>query len=383
MRTTFLFLLATSAAPGLWADACPVATFTTYESFGSAGCTIGTDYTFQNFSYVLSVSLLANFITADDVLVTPINSATDPGFIFTADWDAGGILPSAYVGLLRFTGISTGTPFTAFDQTTLHIEGGASGLVSAATVTEVNCVGGLLNFDPLPACLGGGVNVTSAAQLLGGLGNASATAILSFSPDSLVDVFKEINLVGAIGGSANLSLVSQQFSTAGGGAAVPEPATWTMVSAAVVGMLLLYRQRRTGLASVRRLLDAPVRFIPDPCVLEAEYSARALKQQDMPGFPDMLVRRTTQARALNGHRYKIVVEHCEQSGELKAVVLRDGEETKHFEAAAGEREDELRAVAHHWSYWDAGVDHICNRDCSDWMTVHDQYQPVASLASHA
>lgn len=217
---------------------CTTGSLSSYMALGSAGCTIDSDYTFKDFNYLVSASVFANNITASNITVTPTSGPGGPTLTFSANWSASGVLASTYAGVLRFTGTASGLAFSPFDSQQLGVAGSASGL-STATVSETNCVGGLLQSTGV-ACLTGGITESLAAQITGTA--TSANANVAFSPASLVDVYKTISLVGAANGSASLSSFSQTFGVEA--TPTPEPATFGLIGAGCFSFALLRRRKR-------------------------------------------------------------------------------------------------------------------------------------------
>jgi hypothetical protein len=229
----FLFGSLLSAGP---IGSCTTQTFLVYEGYGSNGCTVGTDYVASNFSYVATVSAalngFSNNVNDTNLLVTPTNGLNGPDFQFSGNFGVGGgtIAVSTYTGVLKFTLTSSNTPFAALLTNALTINGTRNGLASVADVAEVNCLGGLLG--PGLACLAGGLTVNNTASLA--IGGTNAQAAINLGGAHLVDVVKTINLTGAIGGSASLSSIGENF-TAQGGSATPEPETYGVVAITLIG----------------------------------------------------------------------------------------------------------------------------------------------------
>ena len=216
---------------------CATGSLSSYMALGSAGCTVDSDYTFKDFNYLVSASVLANNITANDITVTPAGGPGGPSLAFSANWSAGGVLASTYTGVLRFTGTASGLDFSPFDSQTLRVTGSTTGL-STAAVSETNCVGGLLRSTGV-ACLSGGISESLAAQITGTA--TSANANVAFNSASLVDVYKLISLTGAANGSATLSSFSQTFGVEA--TPTPEPATVGLMGAGCLSVALLRRRR--------------------------------------------------------------------------------------------------------------------------------------------
>lgn len=244
-----LFLFCAAAGFCVSAGAAPTCingSLSFYQStYGSTGCMIGSDYLVRDFSY-LTASVFANPVTTSNIQVTPTLGAGGPQLQFSANWQVSllGLSEAAIIFAIDAVG---GTPFV-FDGVQLNITGSRSG-ISAASVTEVNCLGGLLNIRSLPytglgsvACLGGGPELQTVASLPVGT-NVNASGQVVFSPTaSTVDVVKNIALTAALG-SASVSSIGQSFSTVD--VPTPEPVTALTAGLTLIGLGLI-RFRPSG-----------------------------------------------------------------------------------------------------------------------------------------
>lgn len=245
IKKAFLLLpIAMLSQSGLFAaPICGTATLAVYQSYGAAGCTLGANYVFSSFSYVASVSVNTNAITASNITVTASLLGNNPGFGFSANWGtSNSALPSSYTGVIGFHGVSNAPLFSAFNSLTLATTGSTSGLLSVANVNELDCVGGVFSGTP-PVCLSGGVGATVGASISGS--STSANAVISFSPATSIDVLKTIDLTSTgtliSPAFANLSSVSQRFGT-GPLAPVPEPGTYLLSGLALATLVHLRRK---------------------------------------------------------------------------------------------------------------------------------------------
>src|SRR5205823_9288150 len=112
-------------------------------------CTIDTNFVFSAFSYV-NVSAFAHPVTPDQIIVTPGIGASGPTVNFAGDWEAAGLI-SASESLIVFS-VDSISPGIKVDSITLSDHGTITssllGLaLGTATVAEVDCYGGLLNFN--------------------------------------------------------------------------------------------------------------------------------------------------------------------------------------------------------------------------------------------
>ncbi|MBI4908250.1 MAG: hypothetical protein HY820_31780 [Acidobacteria bacterium] len=228
MKTITLLGLLSSAMAAYGTPACTNNTLAFYQANYNSGCLIGTDYVASNFSY-LTVGVLSTPVTPSDIQVTPSLGVNGPNLGFGATWSANGVGLSESAILFQMD-VVAGAPF-AFNGVTLGATGSVSGLIAGASVTEVDCLGGLLNVRSLPytglasvGCLGGGIEAGTSLALSPGIG-VSAQAQVVFSPIAFhVDVLKNIAVTGVLG-SASVTSVSQAFSTESASNPVPEPST--------------------------------------------------------------------------------------------------------------------------------------------------------------
>lgn len=230
------------------APSCVNGTLSFYQStYGSSGCMIGSDHLVRDFSY-LTASVFANPVTPANINITPTLGPGGPELLFSANWQVSlaGLSEAAILFAIDAVGSS---PFV-FDGVQLNVTGSRSGAISAASVTEVNCLGGVLNIRSLPytglgsvACLGGGPELQTVAALPLGT-NVNASGQVVFSPTSrTVDVVKNIALTTVLG-SASISSIGQVFSTVDA-PPVPEPMTSLTAGLALIG-LGLFRSKRSG-----------------------------------------------------------------------------------------------------------------------------------------
>jgi len=195
---------------------------TSYDNYLGPGFSCGLeDKTASNFSYSTAGT---NQMPASSITVNPITTPLNPGFLFNAPWGVQG--SQTQDSLIGFTITTNGN---LINDLSLYMFGGAvlgNGLV---TVSETYCAG-----DTFADGCANGITGTLSTYL--GAGLSKLIDHVSFDPVSVVDVKKDIELLGGGNGSfAVLSGVQNQFSE------VPEP-----------GSLMLFGSGVAGLAGVLR-----------------------------------------------------------------------------------------------------------------------------------
>jgi hypothetical protein len=216
---------------------CGVASLATYESYGSSGCSFGPNFVFEDFQYTVNVALFANDVTAEEITVTPTLSGDTPTFDFTADWAVQGTVldTGTYIGVLGFRGVSSDTVFGAFNSVQLETVGSSgAALANVNTVTEEDCVGGLLTGAL--CSVGGGTTANIGASINGT--NLGANAVVSFTPASSIDVIKTITLTSVLGQSDTLTSVGQVLGTD-----TPEPMSLSTMAGGLVAVGFLTHKR--------------------------------------------------------------------------------------------------------------------------------------------
>jgi PEP-CTERM motif len=216
-----------------FAAACPGAT---YDHYLGLSCTITNPNnpsdvkTFNNFQYTSDSNPFGFGLPATSVFVTPITTPLNPGFQFSGAWMAGGGIQSMD-SLIQFT-VNVSPGGALITDMSLSMGGyGFSGLGSVH-INETVCLGATF-----PACSGG---IERTLEVFTSSSGTQRFDEISFAGVSEIDVQKDILLSAGTesGGSAELSLVTNQFSESG---AVPEP-----------GSILLFGSGALALAGVLR-----------------------------------------------------------------------------------------------------------------------------------
>jgi len=194
-----------------------------YDTYIGSSCGID-DKTFSNFSYSTAGT---NHMPASSITVNPIDTPFNPGFLFNAPWgvQAGETQDS----LIGFT-VSVNPGGNLIKDLSLFMFGAGVLGTGQVSVAETYCAGDTF--------ANGCANGTTGSLLT--LLNSNTSILIANvtfdNPVSVVDVVKDITLLGGSDGSAALvSGVQNQFSE------VPEP-----------GSLMLFGSGIAGLAGVLR-----------------------------------------------------------------------------------------------------------------------------------
>jgi len=231
MKTLFALAIAVIVlVPAAVAAPCPTGGLNQYLATGFS-CTSG-NLVFSNFSYAGAAAPPGIVVPAASINVTPILTAGDEGFLFSASWavipQAGGV--SSSMDSTIFYTVSTSNHQATIDDLYLSFNGTGSG-GGTAGVTEQYCLNGTLTN-----CTAGNLN-----QIFVLSPGAAPPATVTFSPVSTISVSKDISVTSGTGGFANITTVTNEFSQVTG---VPEPASCLMLGAGLLGVGLLRKRAR-------------------------------------------------------------------------------------------------------------------------------------------
>jgi hypothetical protein len=196
----------------------------TYDNYVGTSCGIG-DKTFSNFGYSTAGT---NQLPASSITVNPITTQYNPGFLFNAPWgvQAGQTQDS----LISFT-VNVNPGGNDINDLSLYMLGAGVLGTGQVSVAETYCAG-----DTFADLCAHGTEGTLLTILNSGTSILHASA--SFGPVSVVDVVKDIELLGGSNGSAALvSGVGNQFSE------VPEPGSLVLFGSGIVGLAGMIRRR--------------------------------------------------------------------------------------------------------------------------------------------
>jgi hypothetical protein len=221
--TITLFVVLASALSAFGA-ACPTATYDNYLG-AQFSCGID-DKTFSNFSYSTAGS---NQLPASSITVNPLNVPFNPGFLFNAPWgvQAGQTQDS----LIGFT-VNVNPGGNLINDLSLFMFGAGIVGTGQVSVAETYCAGD--TFADL--CAHG-----TEGTLLTILNSSTSKLVDSVNfanPVSVVDVVKDVTLLGGANGSAAVaSGVQNQFSE------VPEPGSLMLFGSGIVCLADVLRRR--------------------------------------------------------------------------------------------------------------------------------------------
>jgi hypothetical protein len=213
VKTLFTLLVVLASALSAFGAACPTATYDNY--LGSQfSCGID-DKTFQNFGYSTAGT---NPLSPNQITVNPITTPFNPGFLFNAPWgvQAGQTQDS----LIEFT-VTVNPGGNLINDLSLYMFGAGIIGTGQVSVAETYCAG-----DTFANLCAHGTEGTLLTIL-----NSSTSRLhdhATFAGVSVVDVVKDVELLGGTNGSAAVaSGVMNQFSE------VPEPSSLVLLGSGV------------------------------------------------------------------------------------------------------------------------------------------------------
>ncbi len=216
-----IVILAISAAA--YAQTCTTEALSNYLTSGFS-CTIN-DQTYSAWSYTDESNPPGFAVGPGSVTVSPITTQGNPGFMFTGSWQVGQALGILSQDSSFFFTVNSVTPMT---DLSLSIGGVGFTGTGAISLDETACLGAVL-----PACTGGTIVTLS-------VGDSSAGQQLynqvNFAGVNEISVEKDLSVSAGTDGSAEVSIITDQFSESG--TTVPEPGTLGMLglgSAAILG----------------------------------------------------------------------------------------------------------------------------------------------------
>lgn len=202
-----------------FAGNCPTTTYDQYLGSGFS-CSIN-DQTYQDFAYTGTSNPPGFQIPAAGIGVTPITTPGDPGLQWSAGWGVGtsiGVLSQD--SLFQFAVTST-NPMT---DLSLSIAGVGFTGTGSVNVDETACLGAML-----PSCSGGTIVTLSVFANSGG---QQLYDQVNFAGVNLISVSKDLLVQAGTNGTAEVSVVTDQFSEGSG--TVPEPSTLSMLGAGIL-----------------------------------------------------------------------------------------------------------------------------------------------------
>jgi hypothetical protein len=196
---------------------------TSYDKYVGTSCGID-DKTFSNFSYS---STGTNTLPASSITVNPITTQFNPGFLFNAPWGAqAGQTQGSQIG---FT-VNVNPGGNLINDISLYMFGAGVLGTGQVSVSETYCAGDTF----ADACAHG---TEGSLMTILNSGTSILHASATFGPVSVVDVMKDIELVGGSNGSAALvSGVQNQFSE------VPEPGSLVLFGSGIAGLAGVLRR---------------------------------------------------------------------------------------------------------------------------------------------
>jgi hypothetical protein len=223
---TLAVVLATAAIA--FAGNCPNSTFDQYLGAGFS-CTIN-DQTYQDFQYSGTSNPPGFEIQAGSIGTSPITTSGNPGLQWSAGWGVGtGLGIISQDSLFQFA-VTSSSPIT---DLSLSIAGVGFTGTGSINVDETACLGAML-----PACTGG---TTVQLHVFDSSQGEQLFDQVNFAGVNLVSVSKDLLVNAGTNGSAQVSVLTDQFSEGQG--TVPEPGTFSMLGAGVLAIAGFARRK--------------------------------------------------------------------------------------------------------------------------------------------
>jgi hypothetical protein len=219
---TVLVVLVTALAG--YGSNCPNVTYDNYMASGFS-CQV-TDLTFSNFNYNASSNPPGFGLPAGSVMVDPIFTPGNAGLAFSAGWYAstGGV--GEMDSLLQFTVTS---PVSNIFEMSLSMGGVGFSGTGFIGVDETACLGAML-----PACTGG---TMVTLRVFDSSSGSQLYDSINFTGVDLIDIDKDITVQAGTNGSAEVSLVTDQFGQ------TPEPGTLSLLGLGTVALVGFARRK--------------------------------------------------------------------------------------------------------------------------------------------
>ena len=214
-------------------EPCPSGSFVDYLAIAATGCSVD-GLQLSGFT-LLSAPAGSTSLAASAITVNPFGPS-NPGLQFGVNATAG---PSQLFEAVSSFNVASLPGGSAVVGASL-IQNGASATGDATVLaTESFCLGG--NVGATGACSGGTPGDRSLGTLtLSGLSEGVDTLTFG-TPRSQLGVTVDFSVEGGSPGSASLASVNAQFVTAAIPSRVPEPATFFLSGAALLGLVAFRR----------------------------------------------------------------------------------------------------------------------------------------------
>lgn len=228
-----LIIVEATAAP------CTVATFGSYQTLGSAGCTVGS-LGFSDFRLLETPTFSTPFTT---ITLAPQLAGPLAGFLFSVSPNSASGT-NVFENLIAYRVTASGA---LIDLASLNLTAAAAGSASVTNVENL-CLGGVFaGADGVSRC--SGIAVDQIAIEIAGFSDPFQST--TFRPVRSLSVVTDIAVDGGGAGTASITSTSNLFRAVADPAAVPEPGSICLVLLAGVAAFTASRSSglRRGLAA--------------------------------------------------------------------------------------------------------------------------------------
>jgi hypothetical protein len=211
------------------AATCTAGSLASYIALGSVGCTVGSN-TLTNFAVDSGLNN-GTAISPSAINITPLGGNLDPGINTTVSQSA-----QAKIFEAIFTYQISGNQY---QSETYTLSGSSETGGGVVTGLQNNCAGGVFDASGVSGCTG----TSNTLLTLDGIQNQD---FVTFALPTFLTITDDLTIDGSVGTASAGTLVDRFSAT--GSAAVPEPASFSLIAVALftaAGLLSSRRRKST------------------------------------------------------------------------------------------------------------------------------------------